>query len=134
MLAQRQKTLQHGMDRLAIATETLSEKFEDHSSMLKQVNNITTNILETLEETAVVASSVNESFSRATTLSWWPFVTFPTASLVLGSYGLPPSMFRNLALLALGGLVGFMVSSYDQLTIQIVDAWEATANLTASSL
>ncbi|EAQ91634.1 hypothetical protein CHGG_03569 [Chaetomium globosum CBS 148.51] len=82
MLAQRQETLHHGMDRLAIATETLSEKFEDHS----------------------------------------------------GSYGLPPSILRNLALLALGGLVGFMVSSYDQLTTQLFGALQATANITASSL
>ncbi|KAK4233380.1 nuclear fusion protein KAR5 [Achaetomium macrosporum] len=134
VLARRQETLQHGMDRLAIATETLSEKLEDHSSMLKQANNITTDILDTLEQTVVVASSVNESFSRATTLSWWPFVIFPTAALVLGSYGLPPSILRNLALLALGGFVGFMVSSYDQLKTQLVDALEATANITASSL
>lgn len=134
MLAQRQETLHHGMDRLAIATETLSEKFEDHSSMLKQVSNITNDILDTLEETAVVASSVNESFSRATTLRRWPFAIFPTATLVLGSYGLPPSILRNLALLALGGLVGFMVSSYDQLTTQLFDALQATANITESSL
>ncbi|KAK3290576.1 uncharacterized protein B0H64DRAFT_331871 [Chaetomium fimeti] len=134
VLAQRQETLHHGMDRLAIATETLSEKFEDHSSMLKQVSNITNDILDTLEETAVVASSVNESFSRATTLRRWPFAIFPTATLVLGSYGLPPSILRNLALLALGGLVGFMVSSYDQLTTQLFGALQATANITESSL
>ncbi|KAK4125886.1 hypothetical protein N657DRAFT_632075 [Parathielavia appendiculata] len=134
VLAQRQETLQHGMNRLAIATETLSEQLEDHSSMLKQVNNITADILDTLEETAVVASSANESLSRATTLSWWPFVIFPTASLVLGSYGLQPSILRNLVLLALGGLVGFMVSSYDQLTTQLVAALEATADITESSI
>lgn len=134
MLAQRQETLQRGMDRLAMATETLSEKLEDHSSILEQVNNITTDVLDTLEETAVMASSVNESFSRATSLSWWPFVILPTASLVLGSYGLPPSILRNLTLLALGGLFGLIVSSYDQLTTQLAVALEAMANITASSL
>ncbi|KAK0747279.1 hypothetical protein B0T21DRAFT_322116 [Apiosordaria backusii] len=134
VLTQRQIDLHHGMDRLAIATETLSVKLEDHATTLKQANNITNDILDSLEATADVASSVNKSFVRATTGGWWPFFVFPTASLVMGSYGLPPSILRNLALLTLGGLVGFMVSSYDQLTAQFVDALEATANITASSI
>ncbi|KAK4097200.1 hypothetical protein N658DRAFT_457365 [Parathielavia hyrcaniae] len=134
MLTQRQFDLHHGIDRLAIATETLSVKLEDHATTLKQANNITNDILDSLETTADVASSVNKSFARATTGGWWPFFVFPTASLVMGSYGLPPSILRNLALLTLGGLVGFMVSSYDQITAQFVDALEATANITASSL
>lgn len=134
VLTQRQIDLHHGMDRLAIATETLSVKLEDHATTLKQANNITNDILDSLEATADVASSVNKSFLRATTGGWWPFFVFPTASLVMGSYGLPPSILRNLALLTLGGLVGFIVSSYDQLTAQFVNALGATANITASPL
>jgi hypothetical protein len=123
------------MDRLVTATETLSANFKDHSSMLKQANNITNDILDALEETAAVASSMNESFFMSvTTRSWWPFLVFPTASLVMGSYGLPPSIFRNLGLLAFGEAVGFVVSSYDQLTTFVIASLESTANTTASSL
>jgi hypothetical protein len=114
----------------------LSTKLNDHSSTLKQANNITNDILDALEETAAVAFSMNESFfTSATTRSWWPFVVFPTASLVMGSYGLPPSIVRNIGLLAFGEAVGFVVSSYEQLTAQVFGlVGEVTANTTASSL
>ncbi|KAK4241512.1 nuclear fusion protein KAR5 [Achaetomium macrosporum] len=135
VLAQRQDTLEQGMGRLVTATETLSTKFQDHSSMLGQAKNITNEILDSLEETAAAASSITESFFlSATTRSWWPFLVFPTASLVMGSYGLPPSILRNLGLLAVGEFVGFVVSSYDQLTAQLFGAWDAATNTTASSL
>ena len=124
------------MDRLLSTTEKLSTKFDDHSSMLKQANNITNDILNTLEETAAVASSMNESFfTTATTRSWWPFVVFPTASLVMGSYGLPPSIFRNLGLLALGEAIGFTVSSYNKFASQLFffSSSEFTTNTTTAS-
>ncbi|AEO64002.1 uncharacterized protein THITE_2141973 [Thermothielavioides terrestris NRRL 8126] len=136
-LAQRQDNLEHGMNRLVAATETLASKLEDHSTMLKQANNITNDILDSLEETAAAASSMNKSFfSSVTTRSWWPFVVFPTACLVMGSYGLRPSILRNLGLLALGEAIGFVVSRYDELTAKVW-AWgvlEATANSTAPAL
>jgi len=134
-LTQRQDALEEGMDRLVTATETLSANFKDHSSMLKQANNITNDILDALEETAAVAASMNESFFMSvSTRSWWPFVVFPTASLVMGSYGLPPSIVRNLGLLAFGEAVGFVVSSYDQLTTFVIGSLESSTNTTASSL
>ncbi|KAL2168082.1 hypothetical protein VTG60DRAFT_394 [Thermothelomyces hinnuleus] len=136
VLAHRQETLEQGMERLSTATEELATKFEDHSSMLKQVSNITNDILDSLEETAAVATSMNKSlFASSVTRSWWPFVVFPTASLIMGSYGLPPSIFRNIGLLAFGEVVGFVVSSYDQLAGQFLGSLEEIAtNTTASSL
>ncbi|KAJ4306025.1 hypothetical protein N0V88_000820 [Collariella sp. IMI 366227] len=136
VLAQRQDQVEQGMDRLATATETLSTKLEGHSSMLKQANNITNDILDALEGTAAAASSLNESFfMRATTRSWWPFVIFPTASLVMGSYGLPPSIVRNIGLLVFGEMVGFVVSSYEQITTTLFGFSEMmAANATASAL
>ncbi len=122
------------MDRLVTAAEQLSTKFETHSTMLKQANNITNDILDALEETAIMASWMSESFLAATTKSWWPFVVFPTASLVLGSYGLPPSILRNIGLLAFGEVVGFIVSSSDQLTTHLPHSQEIKANFTASSV
>lgn len=124
------------MDRLVTATEKLSTKFDDHSTLLKQASNITNDILDTLEETAATASSLSESFfSRVTTHSWWPFVVFPTASLVMGSYGLPPSMLRNIGLLAFGETVGFTVSWYEHISTRLFGAVEEIAtNATVSAL
>ncbi|KAL2135786.1 hypothetical protein VTI74DRAFT_6991 [Chaetomium olivicolor] len=136
VLAQRQDNLEQGMDRLAAATETLSMKLEGHSSMLNQANNITNDILDALEETAAAASSLNATFfMRATSRSWWPFIVFPTASLVMGSYGLPPSIMRNIGLLAFGEALGFVVSSYEQITTTLSGFSEVIAtNATASAL
>ncbi|VBB80146.1 Putative protein of unknown function [Podospora comata] len=126
-LAQRQDALEQGVDRILAATEKLSDEVEDHTSMLKQAKNITNEILDALEETATAALTVNESmFKTATTKSWWPFLVCPSASLVLGSYGMPPSMLRNFGLLAFGEAIGFLVSSYGDLTTQFsitVDAF-----------
>lgn len=126
-LAQRQDALEQGVDRILAATEKLSDEVEDHTSMLKQAKNITNEILDALEETAAAALTVNESmFKTATTKSWWPFLVCPSASLVLGSYGMPPSMLRNFGLLAFGEAIGFLVSSYGDLTTQFsitVDAF-----------
>ncbi|KAK4180081.1 hypothetical protein QBC36DRAFT_358296 [Triangularia setosa] len=118
-LAQRQDALEQGVDRILAATDKLSDKVEDHTTMLKQANNITNEILDALEETAAAALTVNELlFKTATTKSWWPFIVCPSASLVLGSYRLQPSMLRNFGLLALGEGIGFLVSSYGDLTTQ----------------
>lgn len=124
------------MDRLLTTTESLSSKLDDHSGMLKQANNITSDILDALEDTAAAAASLNQSFlTTVTTQSWWPFIVFPTASLVMGSYGLPPSIFRNLGLFALGEVIGFTVSSYDRITSHFFfSSTEVISNNTASSL
>ncbi|KAK3948069.1 hypothetical protein QBC32DRAFT_67294 [Pseudoneurospora amorphoporcata] len=141
-LARRQDNLEQGMDRLLAATETLATKYEDQTQRLQQASNITNEILDILEDTAEAASSVNESFlTGASSRSWWPYIVCPTASLVMGSYGLPPSAVRNLALLALGEVAGFMVSSYEQIAsaLQSFEAplyssiWQAVANTTANT-
>ncbi|KAK4248549.1 hypothetical protein C7999DRAFT_13509, partial [Corynascus novoguineensis] len=134
VLVQRQDTLEQGLGRLATATEQLATKFEDHSSMLKQANNITNDILDALEETAAVATWMNQSFfANIAARSWWPFVLFPTASLVMGSYGLPPSIFRNIGLLVFGELIAFVVSTYEQFSGQLSGSLEAIATNTTSS-
>ncbi|KAK4111440.1 hypothetical protein N656DRAFT_769502 [Canariomyces notabilis] len=136
LLAQRQDTLEQGMNRLLTTTEALSTKLEDHSSMLKQANNITNDILNGLEDTAKAASSLSGSlFTTVTSQSWWPFVVFPAASLVMGSYGLPPSIFRNLGLLALGEAIGVVVSSYHKISSHLfLSAAGVSLNSTASAL
>ncbi|CCC06625.1 unnamed protein product [Sordaria macrospora k-hell] len=141
-LARRQDNLEQGMDRLLAVTETLATKYEDQTQRLQQASNITNEILDILEDTAEAASLVNESFlTGAPSRSWWPYLVCPTASLVMGSYGLPPSAIRNLALLALGEVAGFMVSSYEQIAgaLQSFEGplyssiWQVAVNTTANT-
>jgi len=35
-------------------------------------------------------------------LGWWPYLVCPAVSLVMGSYGLPPSGYRNIMLILAG--------------------------------
>ena len=105
--------------------------------MLVQARNITNEILDTLESTASSATEIKGSLLRDSgARGWWPFVICPTASLVMGSYGLPPSAFRNLGLVALGEVLGLVISSYNRLSWASVPspwAW-ATVNLETVSM
>jgi hypothetical protein len=94
-------------------TENLTSHYDSQKADLNEAMNMTNNILDILEATATVASSVHESaLIDSTALGWWwPFIIFPPASLVMGSYGLPPSVLRNFGLLALGEAIAVVVSS-----------------------
>ncbi len=105
-----------GMQKLLDIAENLSSKFNTHAYVLQQAHNLTNDILDTLEETATSATALQGSLLQYGGSSWWPYIICPTVSLVMGSYGLPPSAFRNLGLFALGELAGWAVSSFDQLT------------------
>ncbi len=39
----------------------------------------------------------------------------PAISLVMGSYGLPPSILRNLGLIAAGEAFGFVIASFEDI-------------------
>ncbi|KAI2607970.1 hypothetical protein GGR54DRAFT_651948 [Hypoxylon sp. NC1633] len=107
------------MQRLAVATETLTANHNDHVHSLSQARNMTFEILDTLENTAAAASYVSSSLLKQSSgSSWWPYIWCPAASLVLGSYGLSPSMSRNLVLLALGEAAGFAVSSIHSIYLE----------------
>ncbi|KAI1457002.1 hypothetical protein F4805DRAFT_458172 [Annulohypoxylon moriforme] len=101
-LETRQNNLEEGMQRLIGISETLATEYDDHANHLHQAHNITNGILESLEDTAASAFYVKNSVLRQSSTSWWPYIWCPAASLVLGSYGLPPSGTRNLGLLAIG--------------------------------
>ncbi|KAM7192905.1 nuclear fusion protein KAR5 [Rhypophila sp. PSN 637] len=139
-LARRQEALERGMDRLLVVTETIATQYEDHTHTLTQAKNLTNDLLDTLEETAATVATVKSSlFQDATTGAWWPHIVFPAATLVMGSYGLQPSFFRNFGLLILGETVGFTVSSYQQMAGAISTSFFQTSGhnanaTTASSL
>ena len=115
------------MVRLLAITESLISQHDSQANMLMQAHNITNDILDTLESTAISATGIQKSLLRDYGAgSWWPFIVCPTATLVMGSYGLSPSAFRNLGLVALGEVLGLAISSYHRLDWDVVHSiWAA---------
>ncbi|KAI1387237.1 uncharacterized protein F4822DRAFT_429991 [Hypoxylon trugodes] len=115
-LESRQENLELGMQRLVNVAENLTAKYDDHTNLLHQAQNITDELLDNLEDMAVSATYIGESIlRRPSDSSWWPYIWCPAASLVLGSYGLPPSATRNIALLVRGEVLGYTISSIQSL-------------------
>ncbi|KAL2755906.1 hypothetical protein ACRALDRAFT_2106194 [Sodiomyces alcalophilus JCM 7366] len=101
-LEDRQAHVEQGMSHLITAAEHLTNTYHNHSGLLDRAQERTDGILQTLREASESASAVQSSFVKSGQASWWPFVVCPTISLMMGSYGLPPSIYRNLGLIALG--------------------------------
>ncbi|KAK8097620.1 uncharacterized protein PG998_013106 [Apiospora kogelbergensis] len=119
-LEHRQMTLEEGMQRLVDLTGDLSSKHDVHAKLLHQAKGMTNEILETLHETAASAAIVEEALSKKSPVaSLWPYIWCPAASLVMGSYGLPPSVVRNMVLVVLGEAAGYVVSSVSMLSIDL---------------
>lgn len=105
-----------GMSQLEGMTQTLLLDFDAHSRLLVQANNMTNDMLDTLEATAAATSTIQNSFRGYGELGvWWPYIVCPAVSLVMGSYGLPPSILRNIGLFTLGELAGAMISFHNHL-------------------
>ncbi|KAI0439666.1 hypothetical protein F4803DRAFT_530115 [Xylaria telfairii] len=121
-LESRQDNLEQGMQRLINISNTLASKYDAHTDLLQQAQNITNEILNTLEDTAASAAAMGDGFLGQTSLkSWWLYIWCPVVSLVMGSYGLPPSMLRNFGLIALGETAGFIISSFPFASFSPVD-------------
>ncbi|KAI0120862.1 hypothetical protein F4776DRAFT_672635 [Hypoxylon sp. NC0597] len=117
-LESKQENLERGMKRLIDMSENLTSKYADHTDHLVLARNITNEILDILEDTAASANYVGSSILKRSYIpSWWPYIWCPAVSLVLGSYGLPPSATRNVALLALGEVAGFTYSTVQSLPL-----------------
>lgn len=62
--------------------------------------------------------------------SWWPYLVCPAVTLVMGSYGLPPSVLRNMGLIALGQFIGLLIDTVD---LQKLPTTLLTTNATTNS-
>ncbi|KAK1672955.1 nuclear membrane fusion protein Kar5 [Colletotrichum godetiae] len=94
---------QLGLEKLLHFTDDISSKYESHSERLSHVNHISEDLLDTLDDMATSTLEVRGYLTqRPSWTSWVPYVACPAASLLMGSYGLPPSAVRNLGLIALG--------------------------------
>ncbi|KAI1326581.1 hypothetical protein F5Y16DRAFT_374674 [Xylariaceae sp. FL0255] len=113
----RQEDLEQGMQRMINISEDLASNYEAHTNLLYHAQNMTDEILGSLGETAASAATVSSAFLKQNSFtSWWPYIWCPAASLVMGSYGLPPSILRNIGLIAFGEAAGFVVASFRSLS------------------
>ncbi|KAL8393642.1 hypothetical protein RB595_003397 [Gaeumannomyces hyphopodioides] len=111
-LAERQDTIETGLIRLANLTEDLASKYENHTNSIQSVHNLTQNLVGTLTDANTMASNAKNALLSWTS-NWLPYALYPVVFVLGGSYGLPPSIFRNLWLAALSEGVAVTVSSWD---------------------
>jgi hypothetical protein len=91
------------MERIVDMTKILESKYENHATRLSEFQERSDEILEVLGEAAESATAVKGALHNVPGFSgWWPHVICPAASLIMGSYGLPPSAARNLVLVTFG--------------------------------
>jgi hypothetical protein len=82
----------------------MTDLVNNHTESLEQARFTTENIIQTLEKTAAIAKSWTEMLTVSSIAGDWALrIIMPPSALVLGSYGLPPSLARNAALF-FGGL------------------------------
>ncbi|KAG5977412.1 hypothetical protein E4U55_006833 [Claviceps digitariae] len=101
-VVRQQETIQKTMEELQGIAGIVLEKQITQDRILESTHNRTSNILSSLEVATMTISTLRKPLLKLGTAAWWPYVICPVASLTLGSYGLPPSLTRNLALLGLG--------------------------------
>ncbi|KAH6610622.1 hypothetical protein Trco_000642 [Trichoderma cornu-damae] len=110
-VALRQEKIETGLRRLEGLADSLLVQHEGHQKRLAHAQQTAANLMDILDSASSSAvtlrSSIHSSFGWG---SWWPYVFCPLTSLVVGSYGLPPSATRNLVLISLGEMAGFGVS------------------------
>ena len=111
-LAKRQEALEEGMERLIQVTSYAISRQDQQTQQVSLANNVTSDLLDTLEAVSASAVTVNKLLMSQPTSKWWPFIVCPAASLLVGSYGLPPSVMRNMFLVAFGEVVGYFVAVY----------------------
>ncbi|KAL1875878.1 hypothetical protein Daus18300_003069 [Diaporthe australafricana] len=139
-LSARQQALAGGLDHLTSTTETLTLQHDDHARSLSEAQNITKDILSTLDEVTVSAMILEEAtlsyFGGFGLFKWASYIISPVVTLMLGSYGLAPSAMRNLGLIVLGEFFGFFICHTDR----IFNPWSffsttnAMANITGVTL
>lgn len=89
---------------MLLQAKDMSSQYTQHQQNLEESQAKSESILGTLNRAEDSAEAIQHSFTKQWGLSsLWPYVFCPAATLVMGSYGLPPSAFRNMGLIAMGG-------------------------------
>ncbi|KAK2603502.1 hypothetical protein QQS21_004271 [Conoideocrella luteorostrata] len=107
----QQAELEKGMQKLSRLAEAVTDKQISHEGLLKSTYNRTLQIVSSLETATLSISTLQTPLTQLGGISWWPYIICPVASLIFGSYGLQPSITRNMILLGAGEIAGFMMAS-----------------------
>lgn len=113
---------------------------DDHVRSLSEAQNMTNDILGTLDEvaaTAVILEEASQSFvGRSGLFRWMSYIVSPVVTLVLGSYGLAPSALRNLGLVVLGEAFGFLLCHSNRIYVpwRFVATTHGVGNTTSTSI
>ncbi|KAM5370322.1 hypothetical protein ACJZ2D_008527 [Fusarium nematophilum] len=130
-ILEKQAQIEAGMEKLEHLADNLLVKYDSHERHLDQAQQKTGQILEMLDATVASAAGFQSyMFGGFGLAGLWPYVVFPALSLTMGSYGLQPSLWRNLWLVGIGELAGFAVSSAGRYTNLLHSSY---TELTASS-
>nr|XP_036587825.1 nuclear membrane fusion protein kar5 [Colletotrichum truncatum]KAF6798966.1 nuclear membrane fusion protein kar5 [Colletotrichum truncatum] len=117
-----------GLRGLSVLTENLSLQYETHVRSLTQAQQTSEDLIGKLDKIAQSASDIHGSVNSS---SGWrtyvPYLVCPTVSLLMGSYGLPPSASRNLVLITIGEVAGAIVSHTHFFAPQIWGRFSSTA-------
>lgn len=120
-ISNQQHVLSDGLEQLAAQTHGLLSTYADHARALDEATNTTANLLETVvavnDNIATMENARISSLGGLGIGRWVPYIISPIATLLLGSYGLEPSATRNLGLVALGEVVGFVAAHVQRLAV-----------------
>ncbi|KAG9256902.1 uncharacterized protein F5Z01DRAFT_492102 [Emericellopsis atlantica] len=131
-VARRQKQIEQGMHNLEAHAEHISFRYHEHVDRLSQAQRRADDILDTLDTVASSASKLNMFMPDFGIRGWWPYIYCPAFTIVAGSWGLPASLARNIALIGLGEAFGFVVS----ITAEYIaaDNWKSSTSVMDNSL
>ena len=91
------------LDSMLSISDDLSAQYTKHQQTLEESQAKSEAILGTLNQAGDSAEALQSSLpGRWGFLGSWPYLVCPAATLIMGSYGLPPSIFRNMGLIAMG--------------------------------
>ncbi|UKZ55223.1 hypothetical protein TrVGV298_009042 [Trichoderma virens] len=110
-VALRQERIEMGMKKLESLADSLLVQHKGHQEQLVSAQQTASDLIDILDSASSSAVTLRSSiYSGFGWGSWWPYVFCPLTSLVVGSYGLPPSATRNIVLISLGEMAGFGIS------------------------
>ncbi|EHK24957.1 uncharacterized protein TRIVIDRAFT_31498 [Trichoderma virens Gv29-8] len=102
-VALRQERIEMGMKKLESLADSLLVQHKGHQEQLVSAQQTASDLIDILDSASSSAVTLRSSiYSGFGWGSWWPYVFCPLTSLVVGSYGLPPSATRNIVLISLG--------------------------------
>ncbi|KAF4504895.1 hypothetical protein G6O67_008288 [Ophiocordyceps sinensis] len=128
-IAQGQDKIEADMRRLSEVAGALITKQEWHQGQLEQAQLQALQVLNTLDSVSATAVTFRSNLLGGLGLTkWWPYIVCPITSLIIGSYGLPPSAVRNVVLVGMGETLGFLIASVKQYNVQLFEALKTSAN------